>query len=263
MKRWWMLPAFVLLGSVTASAEIHTESVEYQDGATVLEGYLAYDSAGQGKRPGILVVHEWMGLGPYAKRRAEQLARLGYVAFAADMYGKGVYAKDHEEAAKLSGLYRNDRQLARARINAAYDVLVNQSLVDATRIGAIGYCFGGMAVLELARSGANVRGVVTFHGALSTPTPADAKNIKGRVLVCQGGEDRFTIGDLDAFKQEMEQAGVPYQVIVYPGAVHSFTVPEAGNDPSTGAAYNPEADQQSWKAMQEFFRLVFGAEPAL
>lgn len=264
MKRWWMIAAVMVMGNATASAELRTEPVEYQHGDAVLEGYLAYDAAVQGKRPGVLVVHEWMGLGAYAKRRAEQLAQLGYVAFAADIYGKGVRAKDHEEAAKLSGLYRSDRQLMRARIRAAYEVLAAHPLVDGSRIGAIGYCFGGTTVLELARSGADVRGVVSFHGALNTPTPADAKQIKGRVLVCHGGGDRFvTMQEVEAFKQEMQAAGVPHQVIVYPGAVHSFTVPEAGSDSSTGAAYNAAADQQSWQAMQEFLRLIFGSEPAL
>jgi dienelactone hydrolase len=247
----WVTPAW---------AHLTTEAVEYRDGDTVLEGHLVYDGHLEGKRPGILVVHEWRGLNDYAKRRASQLADLGYVAFAVDMYGKGVYAKDHAEAGQLSGAFRNDRQRMRTRILAALDVLKQQPSVDPAQISAIGYCFGGTTVLELARSGADVRGVVSFHGALDTPNPADARNIKGRVLVLHGAADQFvTPEQAAAFEQEMQQAGVSYQFIAYENAVHSFTVPEAGNDPSTGVAYNMEADKQSWEAMLKFFGELFGA----
>ena len=257
MKRWMSALLFVSVAG-TAQAAVRTETVEYHDGGTTLEGYLAYDDALKGQRPGVLVVHEWKGLGGYAKHRAEQLAELGYIAFAVDMYGKGVRAKDHEEAAKLSGIYRNDRQLTRGRILAALDYFKQHPLVDHTRIAAMGYCFGGMAALELARSGADIVGVVTFHGALDTPTPADAKNIKGRVLVLHGADDPFVTPDkVAAFEQEMQQAGVDYQLIKYDGAVHSFTVPEAGSDPSKGMAYNEEADKRSWEAMKTFFREIF------
>ena len=249
----------VFAAASQAQAAVKTETVEYRDGEAVLEGYLAYDDATIETRPGILVVHEWMGLGPYAKRRAEQLAEQGYVAFAADMYGKGVRAKDHDEAARLSGAYRKDRQLTRARLLAALEVLRKHPLVDGERLGAIGYCFGGMAVLELARSGANVDGVVTFHGALDTPSPAQPGAVKARVLVLHGADDRFVTQDqVAAFGQEMRHAGVDYRLIQYPGAVHSFTVPEAGNDPSTGAAYNADADRQSWDEMLRFFKSLFG-----
>lgn len=248
--------------STSAHAALHTEPVEYWDGNTVLEGYLAYDDAASSQKPGVLVVHEWKGLGSYAKNRAEQLAQLGYVAFAADMYGKGIYAKDHEEAAKLAGVYRSDRVLMRRRITAALDVLKRQPRVDSQRIAAIGYCFGGMTVLELARSGADIRGVVSFHGSLDTPHPEDAKNIKGPVLVLHGANDTFvTQEQVKAFEQEMKNAGVDYRLIQYPGAVHSFTVKEAGDDPSKGMAYNAEADQKSWEAMKSFFREIF-QEPA-
>lgn len=245
----WMLPA---------QAAVQTQVLEYRHGEAVLEGYVAYDDAVTLRRPGILVVHEWKGLGDYAKRRAEQLAQLGYFAFAVDMYGKGVRAKDHEEAAQLSGIYRKDRQLMRDRINAALDVLKRHELVDPTRTAAIGYCFGGTTVLELARSGADVLGVVSFHGALDTPNPSDARNIKARVLVCHGASDPFVPAEqVAAFEQEMQQAGVNYRIIKYEGAVHSFTVPEAGNDPSKGMAYNESADKQSWEEMQAFFSELF------
>lgn len=256
--RWWLPLLIVLVCPARAQAALHTEHVEYTYGETVLEGYLAYDDAIRDKRPGILVVHEWKGLNAYAMGRAAQLARLGYIAFAVDMYGKGILAKDHEEAAKLSGAYRNDRQLMRARIQAALEVLKQQPLVDPSRIAAIGYCFGGMTVLELARSGVDVKGVASFHGGLDTPNPADAKQIKGKVLVLHGADDRFVTPDqVAAFEQEMKAAGVDYQLIKYPGAVHGFTVPDAGNDPSTGMAYNAQADEQSWEALQLFLADVF------
>ena len=204
-----------LAWGLDVQAAVHTEAVEYKHGETALEGHLAYDDAIQGKRPGVLVVHEWMGLGPYAKRRAEQLAELGYVAFAADMYGKGVRAKDHTDAAQLSGIYRNDRQLMRARITAALETLKQHELVDPQRIAAIGYCFGGTTVLELARSGADVVGVVSFHGVLDTPNPQDAKQIKGKILVFQGADDPFVSADqVAAFKKEMQDAGVNYRLVI-------------------------------------------------
>lgn len=256
--------ATLLLWSISTSAHaaLHTESVQYKDGDAVLEGYLAYDDAATGQRPGVLVVHEWKGLGDYARHRAQQLAQLGYVAFAADMYGKGIYAKDHEEAAKLSGVYRSDRQLMRHRAAAALDVLKRQPQVDPQEIAAIGYCFGGMSVLELARSGADLRGVVTFHGGLDTPHPEDAKNIKGRLLILHGAADTFVTQDqVKAFEQEMKTTGVDYRLIQYPKAVHSFTVKEAGDDPAQGMAYNAEADRSSWEEMKDFLRDVFH-EPA-
>ena len=255
--RWAM--TLLLCGGVVPSAQaaIQTQPIEYPDGSAVLEGYLAYDDATTDQRPGVLVVHEWKGLGPYAKHRAEQLAGLGYVAFAADMYGKGVRAETHEEAAKLAGVYKSDRQLMRRRIKAALDVLAKHPLVDPSRLAAIGYCFGGTTVLELARSGAPVKGVVSFHGGLDTPDPADAKAITGRILVLHGASDPFVpAAQVAAFEQEMQAAGVRYRIIRYSGAVHSFTVPEAGEDPSTGMAYNADADQQSWQAMQDFLEDV-------
>ena len=254
---------FLALGVVTlcsadAQAAVKTETVHYQDGGTVLEGVVAYDDLPSAPRPGVLVVHEWMGLGEYATRRAEQLAQLGYVALAVDMYGKGVRAKDHTEAAELSGVYRKDRALMRGRILAALETLRRNPLVDAERIAAIGYCFGGTTVLELARSGADVLGVASFHGALDTPAPEDAKQIKGKVLILQGGSDPYTIDQVPAFEQEMKQAGVDYTLIIYDGAAHSFTVPGAGSDKSTGAAYDADADKRSWETLQEFLKGLFG-----
>ena len=249
----------VLVGcTARAQAAVQGQAVEYQDGDTVLEGYLTYDDAQTQPRPGVLVVHEWKGLNEYAKRRARQLAELGYIALAVDMYGKGVLAKDHEEAGKLSGAFRNDRHLMRRRAKAGLEVLSKHPLTDSSRLVAIGYCFGGMTVLELARSGEPLRGIVTFHGALNTPHPVDARQIKGKVLVLHGANDTFVGPDeVAAFEAEMKAAGVDYRLVRYPGPVHSFTVPEAGHDPSTGMAYNAEADQQSWSAMQQFLADIF------
>ena len=238
----------VLFPAGGAQAKIQTEAMEYRQGTAVLEGYLAYDGAKEGQRPGVLVVHEWKGLNDYAKRRARQLAELGYIAFAADLYGKGVLAKDHPEAAALSGALRNDRKRMRERVKAGFEVLKQYPLTDPKRLAAVGYCFGGMAALELARSGEELKGVVTFHGALSNPHPEDAKNIKARVLVLHGAEDpNVPAQEVAAFEQEMKAAG----------AVHSFTVPEAGNDPSKGVAYNAQADKESWDEMKRFLEGIF------
>jgi dienelactone hydrolase len=241
-----------------AHAELHTQMVEYKHADAVLEGYLVYDDATQGKRPGVLVVHDWMGFGPYVKARADKLAKLGYVAFAADIYGKGVRPADSKEAAVVAGRYKGDRALLRARAGAALEVLRSQKLCDPKRVAAIGYCFGGTTVLELARSGADLAGVVSFHGALDTPKPSDAKNIKARVLALHGGDDPLVpAADVTAFQDEMRKARVDWQLNIYGGAVHSFTNPDAGNDPSKGSAYNEKADRRSWKAMRAFFAEVF------
>jgi dienelactone hydrolase len=199
-----------------------------------------------------------MGLTDYEKKRAEMLAQLGYVAFCADIYGKGVRPQNTAEAGAQAGKYKNDRQLLRARVNAGLDTLRQQPLVDSKRIAGIGYCFGGTTVLELARSGADVAGVVSFHGGLDAPDPADGKNIKCRVLVCHGADDPFSSPqDIAAFENEMRKGGVDWQLIKYGGAVHSFTQPMAGNDNSKGAAYNEKADKRSWAAMQQFFAEIF------
>ncbi len=181
-----MLLAVLVLWTIPFEAfgGLHKEMIEYKQGDALLEGYLVYDDSLQGVRPGVLVVHDWMGLGPYAEKRADMLAELGYVAFAIDMYGKGIRPKNSNEAAAQSSIYRQDRPLMRARAQAGLDVLMKQPLVDTKKIAAIGYCFGGGVVLELARSGVDIAGVVSFHGQLDTPHPEDDKNIKAKVLCC-------------------------------------------------------------------------------
>jgi dienelactone hydrolase len=254
--------AFVLHpGRPTAHAagEIEEKTVEYKQGDVVCEGFLAVDPSVQGKRPGVLVVHEWMGLVDFTKDRARALAKLGYVAFAADIYGKGVRPADYKEAGAQAGKYKGDRPLLRARAKAALDTLLADARVDATRVGAIGYCFGGTTVLELARSGAPVAATVSFHGGLDTPTPDDAKNIKGKVLVLSGGDDpHVPPKQVDAFEEEMRKGGVDWQVVLYGGAKHSFTNP-AANDPKS-AIYDEKADKRSWTAMQALFGETFTAK---
>jgi dienelactone hydrolase len=258
MKKTLFVLVVLLLWGVNAHGAIRTEVVDYRHGDTVLEGYLAYDDSIQGKRPGVVVVHEWWGINNYVRMRTEQLAKLGYVAFAIDMYGKGVRAKDAKEAGSLSGTYRSDRALMRSRANAGFEVLKNHSLTDVNRIAAIGYCFGGTTVLEMARGGTQLAGVVSFHGGLGTPNPGDAKNIKGKVLALHGANDPAVPPDqVMAFQDEMRKAGVDWYFVSYGGAVHSFTNPDSGNDPSKGAAYNEKADRRSWEEMKDFFAETF------
>lgn len=251
--------AFMALACAGAvRAAIHTETVEYKQGDTTLEGWVAYDDAIKGPRPGVLIVHQWMGVTDYEKHRAEMLAQLGYIAFCADIYGKGVRPQTMAEAGALAGKYKGDRKLLRARVNAGLEALRQLPQVNPKRVAAIGYCFGGTTVIELARSGADVAGIVSFHGGLDSPAPADGRNIKGKVLVCHGADDPYTKPeDLAAFEGEMRDAKVDWQLIKYGGAVHSFTQPMAGNDNSKGAAYNEKADKRSWEAMKQFLAEIF------
>jgi dienelactone hydrolase len=238
-------------------AAVQTKTVEYKQGDQVLEGYLAWNDAVTGPRPGVLVVHEWTGLGDYVQMRCRKLAELGYVAFAADIYGKGI-RPTVQEAGALAGKYKKDQKLMRDRVNAGLAELRGNPMCDPKRIAAIGYCFGGTCVLELARSGADVAGVVSFHGGLSTANPADAKNIHGKVLVLHGGDDpHVTPKEVEAFQDEMRNAGVDWQFVAYGGAVHAYTNPSAGSDKSRGAAYNAAADRRSWEAMKAFFAEIF------
>lgn len=241
-----------------AEARLVTRTIEYCQGNTVLEGYLAFDDAVTGKRPGIVIVHEWTGLGNYVRKRAVQLAHLGYVAFAVDIYGKGVRPQTSEEAGREAGKYLSDRKLLRARALAGLDELLKQPQVDPARVAAIGYCFGGTAVLELARSGADLKGVVSFHGGLSAMNPSEGKNIRAKVLVLHGGDDpHVPAQQVAAFQEEMRKGGVDWQMVIYGGAVHSFTNPASGTDPSKGVAYNEKADRRSWEAMKSFFAEIF------
>ena len=258
MKYLFMLLSAVL--AVKTNPVIRAGAVEYTQGDTALEGYLAYDDTEKGARPGVLIIHEWWGINGYIKKRTEQLAALGYVAFAADIYGKGIRAKTREEAMTIAGKFRsgNDRSLLRARANAGLDVLRKHPMVDPDRIAAIGYCFGGTAALELARSGAALAGVVSFHGGLATPSPDDAIKIKGEILVLTGADDPAVRPEqVIAFEDEMRRAGVDWHLVSYGSAVHGFTNPANGADNSKGVAYNEKADKRSWRAMKDFFEEIF------
>ncbi len=259
MKR--LLWAILLAGlTATATAEIQTRDIEYMDGEEPLLGYLAYDDAIEGVRPGIVIVHQWTGLTDYEKRRARELAELGYVAFAIDVYGKGIRpSAESGEAGKWAGKFRNgDRLNFRHRLQLGLKELKQQPQTDPERLGAIGYCFGGTGAIELARSGADIDAVVSFHGSLDSPSPADGANIKASILACHGAIDPYVPDDeVAAFEREMQEHNVDYLLIKYANAVHSFTQPMAGTDPSRGAAYNEIADKRSWKHMKDFLEDAF------
>ena len=248
------LALFALMScALAAPAAIHTETVEYKHGETTLEGHLAYDDAVKTTRPAVLISHQWKGLSDYEKKRAEMLAKLGYVVFAVDIYGKGIRPKDPAAASAEAGKYKGNRTLLRARINAGLETLRKQKFVDPKRIASIGYCFGGTTVIELARSGADIAGVVSFHGALDSPNSADGKNIKCKVLALHGADDPFVPEkDITAFEAEMRDASVDWQLINYGGAVHSFTDWNADGS-MKGAKYDKRADERSWEDMKQFF----------
>jgi dienelactone hydrolase len=241
--------------SVTA-AEISTKTVPYKDGTTAMEGYLALPASGQ-PAPGVLIVHDWTGVQEYARMRADMLAKLGYAAFCCDIYGKGVRPVAPKDCGAEATKYKGDRALFRQRLLAGLAAFRAQDGVDKANISAIGYCFGGTGVLELARAGADVRGVVSFHGGLDSPVPSDGKKIKARVLILHGADDPYVPEkDIKACLDEFNKAGVDWQMISYSGAVHSFTKAETGNDKSTGAAYDAKADKRSWEAMKTFLAEV-------
>lgn len=262
IKTKWLSCLAVALCSwpLQAQAKMTETTVDYAQGSQKLQGVLFYDTDKviSGKTPAVLVYHAWMGIGEHEKNWARQLAELGYVAFAADIYGTGIRPSNPEQAGKQAGIYRNDRTLMRQRAQAGLKVLQNHPLVDTQKIAALGFCFGGGVALELARSGAPVKGVISLHGNLDTPNPKDASQIKGKVLVLHGGDDPFVPDSMvQAFQQEMRQAKVNWQLTAYGGAVHAFTEPKAGNDPSKGAAYHPEAARKSWADSLRFLADVF------
>jgi len=245
----------VMALAATASAAVQTKEIEYEADGAKLKGVLAYDDAAKAKQPGVLVFHEWWGLNDYAKMRAKQLAELGYVAFAADMYGSGKVTEHPEDARKMSTEVRMNQAAWLGRAQAALKTLQAQEQVDPDRIAAIGYCFGGSTALQLAYVGAPLKAVATFHAALPVPTPEQAKTIKPRILICHGADDPFIPQEtIDKFKAALDSAKVNYQFTSYPGVVHSFTVQGADKVGMKGMAYNKAADEQSWAAMQGLFR---------
>ncbi|MGZ3787772.1 MAG: dienelactone hydrolase family protein [Bacteriovorax sp.] len=251
-----LLSSLLLLGFITmnAQAKVELKKIEYKSGEKTFEGVIAMDSSITGKKPGVVVFHNWLGITAETESKITELAKLGYVAMAADIYGKGIRPRDSKEAGELAGMYKNDRHLLRERANLALSELEKNKHVDPKKLFATGYCFGGTAALELARSGAPLLGTVTFHGGLSSPTPADAKNIKGQVEVYHGAIDPFVPAEeVAAFKKEMDDARVTYQFTSFSGAVHSFTDKTVGEDITKGQAYNALADKRSWEGMKNFF----------
>jgi dienelactone hydrolase len=238
---------------------MQTHDVDYRHGAVNLRGYLAFDETAAERRPGVLVFHEGLGLGDFAMARARMLAELGYVAFAADMFGDRRQARNLQEVAKLVGDLRDEPQMLRARGRAALAKLAALPQVDANRIGAIGFCFGGSVVLELARDGADLKAVVSFHGVLATRTPAVSGNVKASVLVCTGADDPLAPPEqIKAFEDEMRAADVrDWQVISYGNTLHGFTNPAADGSMLRTALYSEQADRRAWASMRSLFDEVF------
>jgi len=251
----------VLLFSPFAQAALHEENVDYQAGDTALKGYLVWDDAKGDKQPGVLVVHEWWGLNDYARKRARMLAALGYTALAVDMYGGGKTSEHGNEAGAFMNSVLQHADVAKQRFLAARELLAKQPGVDAGKIAAIGYCFGGATVLNMARAGVDLAAVVSFHGNLATDTPARPDQVKAQVLVLNGAADEFISAESIAnFEREMQQAHAKFRFVNYPGAKHSFTNPDAdrlGKANHLDVAYNAEADKLSWEAMQQLFQEVF------
>ena len=259
-RQFIFLVTAALVCGLNAEAKIVAKAVEYKDKDAVLEGFVAYDDARQGKLPGVLVVHEWTGQGEYVQERARMLAKLGYVAFAPDIYGRGIRPSQGKEAGELSGKYKNDRPLMRERAFAGLDELKKQPKVDVTRLAAIGYCFGGTVVLELARAGADLRGVASFHGGLSAPMPAEVGKVKAKVVAFHGAEDpNVPETEVKGFEDEMRKAKVDWSLTKYANAVHAFTNPHmTGANAFPGSAeYNAAADHRSWAALQDSFKEWF------
>jgi dienelactone hydrolase len=253
--------AFAALGMLAnhSTAGIVTKTIDYEFDGAKLKGFLAYDDATTNKRPGVLVVHEWWGLNDYAKERCKKLAELGYVAFAVDMYGDGRSVDHPDDARKMATAVRQNLKTWRGRAEAGLKQLTSQPNVDAAKIAAIGYCFGGSTCLQLAFSGADLKAVATFHAALPTPTPEEAKAIKAKLYIAHGGDDSFVPEkSIASLKEALDQAKVTYKFESFPGVVHSFTVPGADKIGMKGMKYDRTADEKSWKEMQTLFKETLG-----
>jgi dienelactone hydrolase len=268
MKKFLFISFLLTMGFFMSCAENKTQNsdlfereVEYVSDSTVLKGFLVYDQKIEGKRPGVLVVHEWWGHNEYARNRARMLAKLGYTALAVDMYGDGKKADHPEDAQKFAGAIFNNVNIGEKRFLAAYSFLKQQNTVEPEKIAAIGYCFGGAVVLHMARIGTDLKAVASFHGGIQPIVPAEKGKVKAYLLVCNGADDPFTsLEQIEAFKKEMDSANVQYKFINYEDAVHSFTNPAAdslGKKFNMPLAYNEKADNDSWQQMQEVFKRVF------
>lgn len=243
------------------TSSLHAEDITYEAAGTTLKGYLAYDEQAQGKRPGILVVHEWWGQNDYARKRADMLAEMGYTALALDMFGEGKTVDNPGDASELATGVMQNWDDSKARFLAALDLLKEHSTVNPEQVAAIGFCFGGGVSLQMAREGADLNGVVSFHGSLATERPAQPGKVKAKLLVLHGGADPFVDDDqLLGFKKEMDAAGADYRIVVYSGATHAYTNPAAtatGEKFGLPLAYNEAADRESWQEMEALFGRLF------
>ena len=236
--------------------DIQTKTVSYKDGTDECEGFVAWDANFEGTRPVVLIVHDWMGRGKFDEQRAREIASMGYLAFSIDVYGKGVRPQNRDEARAAATKWRGgEKEVFRTRLKAGMDEALKNEMADKDNVVAIGYCFGGGAVMHLARSGANLKGVVPFHGGYSVEPEGDAANIKGKVLILHGADDHFD--GLVGIHKELKEAGVDYEIDIYGHAVHAFTNPAAGSNPESGVAYDAEADARSWERMKDFFWELF------
>lgn len=261
----WLLPLLTCLAATNISAEVVTRAVEYKYEGQVLEGQLVFDTASSGKRPGLLLAHDSGGASGAARQRAQQWARLGYVVFTLDLYGKGLAPKSHTEAADKSGASAKDRTQMRGRAEAGLATLAKQSQVDARRVVGIGFGPGGTALLELARGGADLEGIACYHCDLSARRPAEAKQISAAVLVLLGSDDPLIpIAQMTAFEEEMRGGGVDWQILRFGGAVHDFSNPQAGRNLKSGSAYDADADRRANEAVKLFLaEALLATKPAL
>jgi dienelactone hydrolase len=258
LSAWLAAFAAGILMCSAAEAKIVTKTIDYQQEGKTFKGYLAYDDAKKGARPGILVIHEWWGLNDFVKDRARALAKLGYIAFAADMYGDAQVTRDAKEAGAWSGAVRKEPGLLAARAKAGLAVLRKQPQLDQKHVGAMGFCFGGSTVLALAYSGEPLQGVVTFHGSLFAPDETQAKDIKTSIVILTGAEDAFIKPEtIDNVRKSFDAANVDWYMVTYAGAHHAFTNPDADNYKLDNIAYNEKAAKRSWAEMEHFFKLQF------
>lgn len=260
MKLLVAIGCFLGLTLASVQGMLVTKSVDYADEkGTPLHGFVVYDDVDSGKRPGVLVIHDWRGITDYTHKRAEMLALLGYIAFAADIYGKDLSKEGPPVWSKESSSIKSDRPLYRERERAAYQAFLKQPLLDTTRVAAIGYCFGGTGVIEMARDGLDLKGVVSFHGGLDAKPLSSGATIKTKVLALCGADDPYEKPeDMKAFEQQLRDNNVDYQIVSYGHAVHAFTDKDVDAFNQPGAKYNTEADKRSWKAMRDFFAEIFG-----
>lgn len=261
MTRWAIAMAATLTAAGAAGAAVQTKTVDYEADGVKLKGFLAYDDSTPGKKPAVLVFPEWWGLNDYAKNRAKQLAEMGYVAFAADLYGDGkvIDTAHPNDAMAMVTTLRQNQKAWRGRAEAALKVLTSQPNVDAGKVAAIGYCFGGSTALQLAYAGADLKAVTTFHAALPVPTPEEAKAVKPRILITTGADDKnIPPKAVEAFSAALEAAGKKPQVMSFPGAVHSFTVPDADKVGNPNMKYDKAADEKSWQMMKDLFKDTLG-----